>query len=274
MNYELIRPYATFPHPNVLGGFLALTLPFIIDQYLTNKNNSHRFISPSPYLHIYYLLVISLGIITLILTFSRTAWVAFILFMVLLHITDYSKRRISYPLSFAYGIGILILSFFIGNLFLPYFQKLTPTSESVFVRNDLNLAALSMVMPNDKIINHNSLHLPILSSNRLPILSLFTGVGLGNFLVELPKIYPHRDIFFLQPVHNIYLFVLSETGLIGFMIFLWSIYKGLWRKKLFIIHYSLFIILLIGLVDHYPLTLQQGQLLLTMLISFALFTYP
>jgi O-antigen ligase len=102
-------------------------------------------------------------------------------------------------------------------------------------------------------------------------LSRFFGVGLGNFLIALPQYYPHRDIFFLQPVHNIYLLLLSETGIIGLGVTLFCFYllfKHKMRNHTFSIwHLAFGILLLLGFVDHYPLTLQQGQLLLAFLLS-------
>jgi O-antigen ligase len=209
-----------------------------------------------PLLPSYYLTVIVFGIITLIISFSRTAWVAFILLMLISRITNYSRNTIFHKTSVLYITGASVLLFFCVYFSLPYFQTLTATNESVFVRNELNSAALSMWWK----------PLPPLTPTSY-LLTRFIGTGLGNFLIELPKIYPHRDIFFLQPVHNIYLLVLTETGLIGLMIFLWGIYRNLWQKKFNILQCALCIMLLIGLVDHYPLTLQQGQLLFAFFFS-------
>ena len=95
------------------------------------------------------------------------------------------------------------------------------------------------------------------------------GVGLGNFLVRLPEALPTRTIYFLQPVHNIYLLLLSEVGVVGFLFFIWFLQK-IFRHPFGIWHLAFGILLVLGLVDHYPLTLQQGQLLLTLLMSLAI----
>ncbi len=58
----------------------------------------------------------------------------------------------------------------------------------------------------------------------------------------------------LQPVHNIYLLILSETGIFGVLGFAYLLLKS--KKNL-----PLFILLFLGLFDHYPLTLQTGLLL-------------
>lgn len=98
-----------------------------------------------------------------------------------------------------------------------------------------------------------------LINNSLTIISqhpLF-GVGLNNYL--------SGNI--LQPVHNIYLLIAQETGIVGLLLFLVFVRKTFARIKArsSIIHNSKFIILLtflfLGLFDHYFLTIQQGQLL-------------
>jgi O-antigen ligase len=277
---ELLRPYATFPHPNVLGGFLAVALPLIIFNNMTPLFNklllSQRVKRLSlvdkakPWaqrtigsLKLFRVSTIILGCFTLILTFSRSAWVAGIIGLFILLFLHFRSIKNYLFIGFVVFIG------FVGLLWvLPYFQTLTPENESVYVRNELSNAAISIWKTS-------------------PII----GVGLGNFLVELPKYYPHREIFFLQPVHNIYLLILSETGLIGFgmvLYFLFKLFKHIARQRLFVICLpaigscrrqvqagllSFVILLLLGAVDHYPLTLQQGQLLFTLLISLSLIDY-
>lgn len=219
----MLRAYATFPHPNVLGGFLAVTLPLVIIQ-LHNKKK------------IFYITTIGLGIIALVFTFSRSAWIAAALSGISIIVRN-RKRAVFPALLFA-----ALIIFFIGNTF--GFQD-----ESVVIREQLNMAAISMF-------------------RAAPVI----GNGLGNFLVQLPSHLVSRTIYFLQPVHNIYLLLLSETGILGLVLFLWIVWKAA-KTAIYnfsYIHISLFLLLLLGLVDHYPLTLQQGQLLFTVFLSLSL----
>ncbi|MDP2860943.1 MAG: O-antigen ligase family protein, partial [bacterium] len=114
----------------------------------------------------------------------------------------------------------------------------------------------------------------------------FFGVGLGNFLRELPRYFQGTESsFFLQPVHNAYLLILAETGIFGFLLSLYLFY--LFFKKLFFRwrslhfsfpislacwqagHFSFFLILFLSLFDHYWWTLQQGQMLLGLIMGLA-----
>lgn len=230
-----LRPYATFPHPNVLGGFLAALLPGII-QFSNNP------ITQLSNKKIYYYLTVFLGTVALFLTFSRSAIVVGIV-GIALAIARIKKHELQ-----MLGIGIFVL------ILASYSMLHNSTDESVVVRMALNDAAI-----------------------RLWKTEPIFGVGLGNYLVRLPEVLATRTIYFLQPAHNIYLLLLSEIGFVGVgLLAIWvavrvnyelRIMKYGERKTKSIIHTSLFIILILGLVDHYPATLQQGQLLLTILIA-------
>lgn len=101
-----------------------------------------------------------------------------------------------------------------------------------------------------------------------------TGVGLSNFLIRLPYFYPQGQEVLLQPVHNVFLLVFAESGMIGIGLFLWVLVQ-VFEKTLRIadpLIRRVFLFLLvsvsgIGMVDHYFLTLEQGQLLFSLLLS-------
>jgi len=96
------------------------------------------------------------------------------------------------------------------------------------------------------------------------------GIGLNQFSGQLEKFGTVAAVTrFVQPVHNIYLLWIVETGLVG-LISVGILFYFLWQQTT---HYALrtthlkfmiplLMLSVIGLVDHYPLTLQQGQLLL------------
>lgn len=242
---ELLRPYGTFPHPNVLGGFLAAVLPLIFMSLMSPMGQMKKRM---------YILSLGVGVIALFLTFSRSA-----IIVGAVAIAAAIARIMNYELRIMKGIRFAAVAF-IGILVLfltSYFILHDSTDESVVVRVALNDAAVHL----------------------WKTAPLF-GVGMGNFLVRLPEALPLRTIYFLQPVHNIYLLLLSEIGIVGIGLIVFCIAtllnheSGIMKygkdKTKFIIHASLFIILLLGFVDHYPLTLQQGQLLLTVLAARAL----
>ena len=77
------------------------------------------------------------------------------------------------------------------------------------------------------------------------------GVGWNNFLKELPNF---SDIKWIQPVHNIFLLILSQLGIINSFLFVKSI-RELVKK----IDWKLvFLVSFLGFFDHYFLTLPQN----------------
>ena len=237
----LLRPYATFSHPNVLAGFLAVTLPLVISQLSNNQ-----LVKPSNLKKIIYSTVLIMGVAALTLTFSRSGLMAGALGIIITARIAVQTKKLKKFLLFSCVILIFITLFQLRNISL--------TDESLVVREQLNAAAAKLW-------------------SQSPIF----GIGFGNFLVELPQVLPSRSVYFLQPVHNIYLLILSETGIIGLILFLWLIWKSIGkaiskneRNHFITYHLSLITLLLLGLVDHYPLTLQQGQLLLSFLLSLSL----
>lgn len=98
------------------------------------------------------------------------------------------------------------------------------------------------------------------------------GVGLGNYLLAQKSFPIKYPFFFLQPVHNIFLLFLSETGLLTggfiFVLILRLIRRFLWQEKFF---YLFAVIIITGFFDHYWLTLQQNLLLIPVVFGYSLY---
>lgn len=229
----ILRPYGTLPHPNVLGGYLAISMAVAIANIKYKILNIGR---------TFLFLTIAVGTGALLLSMSR---VAIILWLAVLGF--YSLKRSSFFL-----LPVLII--FMLSFFFPLGTRLLNASiadESVVERVALIKSSLLIIKDS-------------------PII----GVGINNFLVNLPS-YQKKpvDIFALQPVHNVYLLVAAETGIVGLFFFLWFLRRTFQeiRKKKPMIRNSLFIILsamlILGFFDHYFLTLQQGRMLLSFILG-------
>lgn len=109
---------------------------------------------------------------------------------------------------------------------------------------------------------NNSLHIIV----QYPI----TGVGVGNYLVAQNLYSSQFSYFFNQPVHNIFLLFLAETGVLigGFLLLLFLRFLRKWLNFQYIL--VLAAIVITGFFDHYWLTLQQNVLLLGLVIGVSL----
>ncbi len=99
------------------------------------------------------------------------------------------------------------------------------------------------------------------ASCKIIIENLLTGVGLGRFVSNMGESVPRsgNEILLLQPVHNIFLLIFSEVGLIGFGLFS-SLLYFFFRDRKWGVRFvmGLVVIFIIGMFDHYLVSLPQG----------------
>ncbi|MBI5127262.1 hypothetical protein HZA76_02290 [Candidatus Roizmanbacteria bacterium] len=104
-----------------------------------------------------------------------------------------------------------------------------------------------------------------LFKNSLEIISQHPvlGVGIGNYLIAQSVFASKYFLFFNQPVHNIFLLFIAETGILGGAVIISFLFKPVYR----IIKnnpYIIFVVFLTGFFDHYWLTLMQNWLVLAL----------
>jgi O-antigen ligase len=185
----------------------------------------------------YYLLLIALG---LLVSWSYAVWLAGLLLLLMILFDKVRKNKSLYLCAIMFS--------FIFCAFLLLYRTL-PQFQSEVVQERVKLITASLLM----IKNH-----------------FFIGVGLNNFLVDLPNYWSKLSFRLLQPVHNIYLLIFSETGFVGIIVFLWMMIKTLkttFETRKNILAVALFVILFLGLFDHYWLTLQQNLLLFSLVLG-------
>lgn len=237
----LLRPYATFPHPNALAGFLVVAFFLVAGE--KTKSQLEKVVKG---------LASVCTLLLLLLTNSQGAWLVLLL-CGLSYLMSKTRPRLvptTISLLFVLAVGLSVAS-------PMFFQKLTSQdnvlSQSVERRISLTVAAGQML-------------------GQKPIF----GVGLNNFLVELNQRGTPFDLaWFLQPVHNIFLLVFAEAGLLGFFLFIYILakaYRNLYSRKKYTIFVtlSLLAVVLTGVLDHYWLTLQQNQLLFSLVLGLSL----
>lgn len=251
---EFLRPYATFPHPNVLGGVLAIFAAvnfYLLMTYLKEKRYRNFSLCTFHF---------TLFTFVLFLTFSRSAWLSYLLLMPMASFFSLkqTKAKVSY-LAVAL-VAFLILAVFAFPPFRQRFQTLETVDQVSFLRRlELNKIALQMI-------------------SRYPLF----GVGLNNFIPHLMTLQPVSGTGrFLQPVHNLWLLVAAENGLVGlgtlflFLACLW--YHLIRRPVAFAFLRPLVFLFWLGLllpsfVDHYWWSLQQGQLIVWLTIALSIAT--
>lgn len=217
---QFLRSYGTFPHPNVLAGFMVISVLLLFS--IKQKIN-----------YIYWL-----AAAVILLTASRVAMIAGFFVCVL-----FFPRK--------YLIWLLFLALIISPFLYERFSSLFNfDSLAFFRREDLAGIALNLF-------------------SKSPL----TGIGLNNFIpagADQLLVGPSR---FLQPVHNIFLLQLSETGILGLIGLIVLIGIPFVRNKSMRVVWL--VIIFLGMFDHYFLTLPQGYRLLFLVwgLSFSVLKY-
>lgn len=248
---KIVRPYGTFPHPNVLAAFLLLNIFFLFYLWLSREH----FLS-----NYFFFIFLSLLLFSLIISYSRTIIFAFLTCSILYLILSLWRVIQTTDLALFKRIILLLLIFIILSSLLFYAAwpeissrfNISSSEEAVTLRAFYNQTALEVIQE-----------------------SPFLGLGIGNFVWRIKGTLYLLGAWLHQPVHNIYLLIASEVGLIGLVIFLLFLYQLIDRltsgENHFILKYLLFFIIIsflfIGFFDHFFLTLQQGQLIFWIILG-------
>ena len=243
----ILRPYATFPHPNVLAGFLLVAILFV--WFFLRKSSSR-------WVQLFSAVSLLLCSVALLLTFSRLPIALWIIFVasVLLRLLLVKLQTFKQKIFANCLLLVAIVSFStlpISHDLITRFTQTSFTEESFVERSELLSAAFMMFQ-------------------RHPLF----GVGLDNFLPALAPLQKPMPLnLYLQPVHNIFLLIATELGLVGFMLFC-TLFAASYRrisrqdkKVKYFLFLALSVILVTGMFDHYWLTLQQGQLLFATILG-------
>lgn len=282
---RILRSYGSFSHPNVLAGFLLLTIfcgyKILLIANFKHQNTNYKQIQ-NPKFKIQNLVIISCVLIIimgLFLTFSRTAIAVFIFGNLMMFLIDFFKlRRLEHTeqrlkdgktLTKLFVL-VVVSCILVVILLFPYlkarFFTISMEEQAVDLRFFYNRMAIQMI-------------------KEKPIL----GIGIGNFAhySENYPIYAKAALkiiegntsqipgWIYQPVHNIYLLIASEMGVLGLLVFLGIVGMILldWFKNCFLSACSasklscvaggvlVGCFLVIALTDHYFWTLQSGTIM-------------
>jgi len=221
---EILRPYATFSHPNSLAGFYLLLYVFLI----TKKNFYNYQLLKT------FLIFLSASLI--FLSFSKVAIFVFLVVNIIFYFQKIKHCRLC----------LLVKIFTFSTLsFIFLFSK--GDTLSLEKRKELFFQGLNII-------------------KSYPIF----GVGIGNYLLAQKNFPSSFPLFFNQPVHNIFLLVIAEIGILFFVLILFFtiiFFKKNYKKITTTIYYLLFTIFTTGFFDHYWLTLKQNFLVLALIFG-------
>ena len=248
-----LRAYGGMDHPNVLGGLLVVAIIFITNYELriTNYEKSKSCYKNIKLLTFYLLLFTFLT--ALFFTFSRAAWLGLCVCVLALFIIIIYKRQ---EKIFKKLFEISAISIFLFIILFSQFSNLVLTRLEASTRLE--------VKSSQERLTSYSRSFEIIKNN------WFWGVGIGNYAlvdrnmdVEINSIQPN---WYYQPVHNTFLLIWSEIGIIGLLAFIGLIILIAKNKSNFSIPLILGI-LTIMMVDHWLWSIHFGILLFWFIVG-------
>jgi hypothetical protein len=272
---RVIRAYGTFPHPNVFSSFLLLSIFCgLWLTFLRKPSIPYRIVSRETILYGILLAGTTIQTNAFIFTFSRGAWLSLVLiisvfiFIIIQSKLFHVKQLISNLVSKRTNIiclALIIPIIITAVLNVKYIGNRTSITENAY-QESTNMRLL-----------YNNTAFNIISKS--PLL----GLGEGNFTMRMQEFNQTKlELWQFQPVHNIYLLIMSELGIIGAAIFFLLVLYTLitsWltlnsiivSRETIILQIGLISILIgylfIGFFDHYYWTLQQGQLVFWLVLG-------
>ncbi len=222
------RIYSTFFNPNVFGFYINFIVIMATESLDFRKLKLESFI-------------FALGIMCLILTFSRTSWVSLIAALILA--SFFNKKYLFYAL-------IISITIF----FADYIMGIGRTNFIKVAGDSSFLYRFEVWKTCIRIIKDN----------------FITGIGFGTLFKHIPQ-YSSIVSTKIEHCHNIYLQVITETGILGFSIFFTFLINIIYKFKnnlikqnneMWVTAFSIFAMTMIhGLVDSVAFTPQIMMIL-------------
>ncbi|PIZ96589.1 MAG: hypothetical protein COX80_00940 [Candidatus Magasanikbacteria bacterium CG_4_10_14_0_2_um_filter_33_14] len=238
-----LRAYGTFSNPNVFGGYLVLAIvfTFLLMKRIEVKKQK-----------VFLMALLFVQTMALFFTFSRTAWLAWLLFVIFISVYCFVvNKKVAWTMIFS-------LVFF-GILFSTFFSLV---QNRVEVKSTYESKSIS-----ERVTGYMEA-LEIWDSHK------YLGVGAGNYTLASFELDRSKVGSSYQPVHNIFLLFIVENGIVGFgffcfilatfIIYFSSIVK---KKQLFFSLILVFIFLILGIFDHYLLSSYVGLMIFSLYLA-------
>ena len=262
-----LRAYGSLPHPNILGGFLALALLLTIDQYFSIYENFQQWWSSrgvatkrlwrEPIVRrtglalSLTLAVFVIMLAGLLVSLSRSAALAMLLAGVVYLAQKYYQNRIR-----ATVLTAKLLIFTLAVLVV--WQTLLPDLWTTRLQLAGRIEAQSRA---ERIVGYED-------ALQIAARHAFLGTGLQNYAVALAELHPHEPSYLYQPIHNIWLLLAIELGFVGLVVVgmvFWPFIKKFGTHLLDeaapVGVAAIVLVSTLGVFDHYLASLHPGLLL-------------
>ncbi|MBI2063717.1 MAG: O-antigen ligase family protein [Candidatus Yanofskybacteria bacterium] len=257
-----LRAYGTAPHPNILAVWLFTAIFALYFLFLYRPSGGRDEKKITNFFQKYGLvLVYAVVLFAFFFTFSRVIiglWALGVLARLLIVLfkkefrqNQMLRRRI---------VTLFVISAVVSAAFSAVFWPQVSSRIHISAQDP----AFSERVFYNKIAGSVATSHPLL------------GVGIGQFVPSFMSELKYLPSTAYQPVHNVYLLIVSEAGFIGLGAFILFLFFIFWRfirqadfAKLHTFSFLIFTLsfLAIGLFDHFLWTSQQGSMIFWMVLA-------
>lgn len=192
-----LRAYGGLDHPNIFGGLMAIALLVIINKIICRDEKKEKI---NYAIDFFGICLLATG---LFFSFSRAAWISFFFGLIIIGVVNFvqNKKRIEKVL--LYIVLTLILVF--SSLIVQYKNLVIVrvTDSTITESKSINERIASYEIAKELLKEHWVL-----------------GVGAGNYGLKVKNKMPDLEYYAYQPTHNVYLLVLLEIGVFGFIFYI------------------------------------------------------
>ncbi|MDD5043913.1 MAG: O-antigen ligase family protein [Patescibacteria group bacterium] len=251
---RFLRAYGSLPHPNILAGFLVVSLVILTGLLLYKRDQILKSGQGNTYFRLIAFCVILFG---LFFSFSRGGWTVLassFLFLLIAEAISVKLTKHHWRI-----FKLVLLSGLVFALLSGIYSDLVKTR--IFGGTRLE------ILSNEERIEY------VDEAGKLIQNHFLTGVGINNYTLAIYReIDSARQSWDYQPVHNLYILIMAELGILGAVSFgllllyiFWTVFLN-WRlicQSYWAIVYSiaLWTLLKVSFFDHYVWTLHFGIML-------------
>lgn len=241
-----LRAYGSLDHPNMFGGLMAVSLLLTFFLWLHRQSPEKKIVSAFLLLS---LIVFSAG--TLV-SFSRAAWLGAALGIIMLIISYRPPHKTKWKELVAALVLIVLVK---GLILSQYYYLFTPR-----LQTNTRLEQISITE------RESTLHEGLQLLAKQPL----QGFGFGTYTLALHDTLDSKKLnWYYQPVHNTFLLLAVEAGIVGLILGIWtlvsylcSLYKTLSKTSRPLLLALSLALLITATFDHWLLSLHFGLLFL------------
>lgn len=249
---RVLRAYGSFPHPNIFGGFLGVGL-FAWWAAMASVRRS--------WAKRRHLVISSIGTVILlgaiVMTGSRSAFLGVLVGLIGVFIVkSIPNMTIARAAALIFAIvavcGSLISSFYLTDLALSIRGGGVNEERSLTERVVLYEDFVPFMFATNSVIGH----------------------GIGAYVLSFSDANPGKNAFDYQPIHNVPLLILAETGFVGLISMLFWLGSAVWMNFSRFPHRdSLYafgmanVVLMISFFDHYLWSSWSGLALIAFVLG-------